>query len=176
MTFPLRHILFLSFVGLSVPHISSRSSGNCRCSVGPGFFRFGCQNEARSLSNRRLGKSKEGAGGGCSRLRRSTDDRGQRAAAAVESRDREQFVSQSHGPDADGGGRRRTLMAAEFTRPPPTDRPARAVHAPPCFRARAFHRTSGTKGDRERRGTKERTVAHFREIRITTRSRKKGAE
>ena len=43
-----------------------------------------------------LGKSEEGAGGGGSRLRRSTEG-GQRAAAAVESRDREQFVSQSHG-------------------------------------------------------------------------------
>ena len=154
MTFPLRHILFLSFVGLSVPHISSRSSGNCRCSVGPGFFRFGCQNEARSLSNRRLGKSKEGAGGGCSRLRRSTDDRGQRAAAAVESRVREQFVSQSHGPDADGGGRRRTLMAAEFTRPPPT---ATGRPVPCSARTALLSRKSFPPDERnERRSREER--------------------
>ena len=164
MTFPLRHILFLSFVGLSVPHISSRSSGNCRCSVGPGFFRFGCQKRgARSLallSNRRLGKSEEGAGGGCSRLRRSTDDRGQRAAAAVESRVREQFVSQSQGPPRPRAGSRdhRRPRAQQAGRPAHPRRPA--------FPRSAFHRTDdGGMRNEEEREIKRGTVAHSPDIR-----------
>ena len=82
MTFPLRHIpsSLPFFVVLPVHHISSPVD---RATVGvllaQGFFVSAVKTRrSLALSNRRLGKSEEGAGaGGCSRLRRSTD-RGQR--------------------------------------------------------------------------------------------------
>lgn len=103
MTFPLRHIpsSLPFFVGPSLgpPHLLP-FIGQLSVFCWPRVFSFRLSKRGApsplSLSNRRLGKSEEGAGGGCRRLQRSTEG-GQRAAAAVESRDREQFVSQSHG-------------------------------------------------------------------------------
>ena len=169
------HSFFSSFLSLlallSVHHISSRSSGNCRCSVGPGFFRFGCQNEAlprRSLQpTPAWERVKRGrAAAAAASADRPREDSERRPRSRVETGN-SSLVSHMDGPPRRG----RVHETTSSVRVP--GRPARAS-TPPCFPAECFPPDDGGgMRNEEEREIKRGTVAHSPDIRRTTRERER---
>ena len=173
MTFPLRHIpsSLPFFVGPSLgpPHLLP-FIGQLSVFCWPRVFSFRLSKRGGAPSPLSPTDAWERVRRGRTAAAASADrpsEGGQRAAAAVESRDREQFVSQSHGWAAGTGG---------FTRPPPSAcPPGRPAHPRrPAFPRSAFHRTTDDGGgmrNEEEREIKRGTVAHSPDIRRTTREK-----